>query len=96
MIQSLHTNNDQLKRKFSTLEKDTTNLTNKTQSITGDTETLSKRICTVECINWNLSKGYDRLTNRISLQEGNMHAIKIMSKDETLSLPTDFTPLNSQ
>ena len=30
--------------------------------------------------------GYDRLTDIMSLQEGNMHAIKIMSKDETLSL----------
>ena len=30
--------------------------------------------------------GYNRLTGRMSLQEVNMHAIKIMSKDETLSL----------
>ena len=49
-------------------------------------ETLSERIHTIECINQTLLKGYDRLTDRMSLQEGNMHAIKIMSKDETLSL----------
>ena len=47
---------------------------------------LSERIRIVKCINQTLSKGYDRLTDRMSLQEGNMHAIKIMSKDETLSL----------
>ena len=83
MIQSLQTDNDQLKGKFSTLEKDTTNLTNKTQSMTEGAETLSERICTVECINQPqrnpvlkkkcinqmLSKGYDRLTDRMSLQE---------------------------
>ena len=49
-------------------------------------ETLSERICTVECMNQNSSNGYDRLTARMSLQEDNMYAIKITSKDETLSL----------
>ena len=49
--------------------------------MTGGVETFEYK-----CINWTLSKGYDRLTDRMSLQEGNMHAIKIMSKDETLSL----------
>ena len=29
---------------------------------------------------------YDRLTDRMSLQEGNMYTLKITSKDETLSL----------
>ena len=48
MIQSLQTDNDQLKGKFSTLEKDTTNLTNKTQSMTEGAETLSERIYTVK------------------------------------------------
>ena len=51
MIQSLQTDNYQLKGKFSTLEKDTANLTNKTQSMTEGAETLSEIICTVECIN---------------------------------------------
>ena len=50
-------------------------------------ETLFERLCTVECINWTLPKGYDRLTDRMSLQKGNIYAMKIMSKDETLSLP---------
>ena len=54
--------------------------------MTVSAETLFKRIRTVEIINKTLSKGYDRLTDRMSLQEGNMHAMKIMSKDETLSL----------
>ena len=48
-------------------------------------ETLSETISTVECINQTLSKGYDKLTG-MSLQEGNMHAKKTMSEDETLSL----------
>ena len=54
MIQSLQTDNDQLKGKISTLEKDTTNLMNKTQSMTEGAEILSERICTIECINQNL------------------------------------------
>ena len=53
-------------------------------------ETLLERIHTVECINRTLSKGYDRLTDRMSLQEGNIHAIMIMCKDETLSLLDRF------
>ena len=59
MIQSLQMDNDQLKEKFSTLEKDTTNLTNRTQSMTEGPETLSERILTVEWINQTLSKGYE-------------------------------------
>ena len=47
--------------------------------MTVGTETLFKRIC-------RLLKGYDRLTDRMSLQKGNMHAIKIMHKDQLLSL----------
>ena len=49
-------------------------------------ETLFERIGTVECINRTLLKWYDRLTYRMSLQEGKMHAMEIMSKDETLYL----------
>lgn len=49
-------------------------------------ETLSKRIHDFECINWNMLKGYDRFIDRVSLQEGNTYAIKVTSKDETLSL----------
>lgn len=49
-------------------------------------ETLSERIHAVEFKNWNLLKCYDRLIDKVSLQEGNMHAIKIMYKDETVSL----------
>ena len=66
--------------------KDTANLTNKTQSMAEDAETLFERIRTVECINRILLKCYDRLTDRMSLQEGNVHPMKIMFKDETLSL----------
>ena len=36
--------------------------------------------------NLNLLKSYDRLIDKVSLQEDNMHDIKIMFKDEALSL----------
>ena len=61
-------------------------MTNKTQSMIEGAETLSERIHPVECINRSLSDGYNRLTDRMSLQKGNMYAIIIVSKDETLSL----------
>ena len=86
MVQSLQTGSNRLKGKFNTLEEDTTNLTNKTQSMTEGAETLSGRNCTVECINQTLLKGCDRLTDKMSLKVGNMHPIKTMFKDETLSL----------
>lgn len=60
------------------------------------TETLFERSHTVECIKWTVSKRYDRLADRMALQEGNMHAKKIISRDETLSLWTDFIPWNLQ
>ena len=46
-------------------------------------KTISERIYTVECINWTLLKSYDKLTKRISLQEGNMNAMKFLPKNET-------------
>ena len=46
--------------------------------MTEGSETLSEKICTVECIIWTLSKGCDRLIDRLSLQEGNMLAIKLV------------------
>ena len=70
-------------------------LVHKTQSMTVGAETLFERICTVECINWTLSKGYDRLTDRMSLQEGNIHAMRIMSKDEILFLTDRLHNLES-
>ena len=47
-----------------------------------DTEKLSERIHTVEFDNQNLLKRYDRLADRVSLHDVNLHAIQIMSKDE--------------
>ena len=85
-LEKIQTEGNLFKERFSTLEKETVDLTYKTQSITMGAETLFERISTIECINRTLSKGYDRLTDRMSLQEGNIHAKKIMSKDEILSL----------
>ena len=73
MIQSIQADNIQRKGKLSTLGKDATNLTNKTQSMTEGAKTLTERICTVECINCTLSNDYDIFTDRMSLQEVNMH-----------------------
>ena len=95
MIQSLQTDNNQIKGKISTLEKDTTNLMNKTQSMTEGAETLSERIHAVEYNNQNLLNSYNRLADRVSFREGNMYTIKIMSKDETLSLLDKFHTLES-
>ena len=61
-------------------------MAHKTQSMTVGAEILFERIHSVECINCTLSNVYDRMTDRMSLQESNMCTIKIMSKDETLSL----------
>ena len=69
---------------------------NLTQTMTESAETLSERIHIVKCINWTLSKSYGRLTNSMSLQEGNMHSTKIMSKNETLFYWTDFKSGNHQ
>ncbi|XP_049979759.1 uncharacterized protein [Alexandromys fortis] len=94
-VQSLQTDNDRLKGKFSILEKNTANLTNKTQAMTEGAKTLSGRMCAIECISETLVKGYDRLTDRMSLQEENMLAIKIMSKSETSFLLDRLSTLES-
>ena len=59
-------------------------------------ETLFERIHPVECFSQTMSKGYDRLIDRMSLQEGNMHAIKIMSKMRRYLYWTDFILWNPQ
>ena len=61
-------------------------MTRNLQSVTVSAETLAERIKTIECENWTLSKGYDRLIDRISIQEGTVHAMRIMSKEDMVSL----------
>lgn len=51
-----------------------------------DVEKLFERIHTFKFNNLNLVKSYKTLTGRVYLQKGNMQAIHIMSKNETLSL----------
>ena len=60
-----------------------------------DAEIICERIHAVELTNRNLLKSYDRLMDKVSLQEGNMHTITIMSKDEMLSLLDKFHNLES-
>ena len=40
-------------------------------------------------------KSYDRLAGRVSLQDGSLHAIQMMSKDEMLSLKEKLQTLES-
>ena len=61
-------------------------MTRNLQSMTVSAETLVERIKTIECENWTLSKWYDRLIDRISIQEGTVHAMRIMSKKDMVSL----------
>ena len=77
------------------MDEGTVDLYHKLQSLSVGTETLSERIKTAECDNWILSKGYDRLADRLSIQEGTIHAMKIISKDEILSLMDKFHTLES-
>ena len=90
MIPSLQTNNEQLAGKINTLKTDTISLTDKIQSVSKGAETLSERIHAAEFNNQNPLKTYARLTDKVSLQGGNVCAIKIMAEDVTLSLLTSF------
>ena len=82
-------------KKINTIEKGNINLTDKIESMSKGTEKLSERIHTVEFDNQNLLKSYDKLADRLSLQDGNLHAIQIMSKDEMLSLKKKLQTLES-
>ncbi|XP_041911227.1 uncharacterized protein LOC121677222 [Arvicola amphibius] len=95
MIQSLQTSNEQLVGKINTLERDTINLTHKIQSMPEDIETLSERIHASEINNRNVLKIYDRLMDKVSLQEDNMYGIKIMFTDKMLPLLDKLHTLES-
>ncbi|KAH0520307.1 Ubiquitin-protein ligase E3C [Microtus ochrogaster] len=85
-----------VKEKFITMEEGTAELDHKFQQfLSVGTETLTERIKTAECDNRILSKAYDRLAERLSIQEGTVYAIKIMSKDEMLSLMDKLHTLES-
>ena len=106
MIQSLQTNNVQLVDRINTIknqklpEKINTNkidinLAYKTESISKSTKKLSERIHTVEFDNQNLLKCYDRLADRVFLQDGNLHTIQVMFKNGMLSLKEKLQALES-
>ena len=59
------------------------------------TEKLSESILTVEFDYQNLLQSYDRLTDKVSLQEINLHPIQIMSNYEMLSLKEKLQTLKS-
>ena len=48
--------------------------------MTKGTEKLSEIIHTAEFDNQSLLKGHNRLADRVSLQEGDLHTVQIMSK----------------
>lgn len=64
----------------------------KLHSLSVGAETLSERIQTA---NRTLSKGNEILMDRMSIQEGTIHAMKIMSKNEILSLTDKLHTLKS-
>ena len=84
-----------LEGSFNALEEGTTKMTCNLQSMTVSAETLAERIITIECENRTLSKGYDRLIDRISIQEGTVHAMRIMSKEDIVSLTDKLHALES-
>ena len=84
-----------LEGSFTALEEGTTKMTRNLQSMTVSAETLAERIITIECENRTLSKGYDRLIDRISIQEGTVHAMRIMSKEDIVSLTDKLHALES-
>lgn len=94
-FEKVQSNINSFKERFAVLEEETADLTHKIQSMTVGAETLFERIQTTKCINGTLSKGYDRLIGRMSIQEGTIHAISIMSKDEILSLTNKLHTLES-
>ena len=67
-------------------------MTRNLQSMTVSAETLAERIKTIECENWTLSKGYDRLIDRISIQEDTVHAMRIMSKEDMVGISNGQDP----
>ncbi|XP_049981722.1 uncharacterized protein [Alexandromys fortis] len=84
-----------IKEKLITMEEGTADLGCKLQSLSVGTEIVTERIKTAECDYRILSKAYDRLAERLSIQEGTVYAIKIMSKDENLSLMDKLHTLES-
>ena len=74
IIQSFQTNNGELVEKINTMERDSINLTE-----------LSETICAAEFSNQNLFKSYHSLTDKISLHGGNMYTMKIKFKDKMFS-----------
>ena len=84
-----------LEGSFTALEEGTTKMTRNLQSMTVSAEILAERFITIECENRTLSKGYDRLIDRNSTQEGTVHAKRIVSKEEMVSLTDKLHALES-
>lgn len=83
-----------LAEKNNIIENDNINLTVKIQSMSKNALKLSKSIHTVEFDNYILPKSYKLWADRVSHQEGTMHAIQIIFKDEKLSLMKNFISWN--
>lgn len=92
-IQTLQISNEKLTESIYTTESDKNKLTVKIQCITfgyetlqNSTEKLTEKIHTAK--KWQskpvLKDSYDKLSDRMSLLEGSLYAIKIISKDEKI------------
>ena len=84
-----------IKKSFAALEEGTADLARKLQSLSVGAEILPERIQTAECINRTSSKEYERLMDRILIQEVTIYAMKIMYKGEILSLMDKLHTLKS-
>ena len=58
---------ENLEKVQSDIKEGTADMDHKLQSLSVGNETLSEKIQTAECINRTLSKGYERLMDRISI-----------------------------
>lgn len=93
IIQTLQASNERQTERIHTIENEKHNLTDKIHFITigyeslqNATERLPERIQTVEINNHRLLKTYDKIVDRTSLLQCNLHAIHIISKDKKISL----------
>ena len=67
----VQTDGNLFKGTFITLEKELADLAQKIQEV--GAETLFERICTVQCVNWTLSKIYDRLADIQNISPGRQY-----------------------
>ena len=100
-IQSLPTNNEWLVEKIKIIEnqrlsEQMNTMTGKIDSISKGTRKVPKRVHTVQFYGQKLSQSFDKVTDRMYLQDGNLHGIQNKFKEDMLSLKGNIKTLESQ